>query len=148
MERNLSERDVQLTHVQYIVLEHIIFEPLTIADLSRRFGVDPSTLVPVVDALEEKGFVVRGRDPNDRRRMPLSATQAGADLLHQHHDIGVDAPLRKALNDLGDEGTAALLANLREVVAHLPEGADALANIELRLQIFGNEEHEATCYKK
>jgi DNA-binding MarR family transcriptional regulator len=33
--------------------------------------LDPSTLVPAVDALERKGLAMRGQDPNDRRRNPL-----------------------------------------------------------------------------
>jgi DNA-binding MarR family transcriptional regulator len=46
----------------------------TIADA---IDVDPSRLVALLDSLEQRGMVMRQRDPQDRRRHLVSITDAG-----------------------------------------------------------------------
>lgn len=49
-----------------------------IADL---FGVDPSTLVAVLDELERRGWLRRQRNPHDRRVQWVQRTEAGDSLF-------------------------------------------------------------------
>jgi DNA-binding MarR family transcriptional regulator len=49
-----------------------------LGDLGRRLGIAPSTLSRNLDRLEDRGFVVRGPDPDDRRALRASLTRAGA----------------------------------------------------------------------
>ena len=44
-------------------------------------GVDRTTMVAIIDALEAKGIIVRRPDPEDRRRNVVELTQAGQTLL-------------------------------------------------------------------
>jgi DNA-binding MarR family transcriptional regulator len=51
--------------------------PLSQQRLSERQGIDRTTMVAVVDALERHGYVERRRDPADRRSYALHPTAAG-----------------------------------------------------------------------
>jgi DNA-binding MarR family transcriptional regulator len=68
----------------------------TIADA---LTVDPSRLVALLDALEERALIVRQRDPLDRRRHVVSITPAGKREL---------ARLRELIRRLEDEFFAPL----------------------------------------
>src|SRR5687767_5784718 len=57
--------------------------PLSQQRLGERQGVDRTTMVAVVDALERKGLVERRRDPRDRRAYSLHATTAGRRVLER-----------------------------------------------------------------
>jgi len=51
---------------------------LRLGELGRRLGIAPSTLSRNLDRLEDREFVVRGPDPDDRRALRASLTSAGA----------------------------------------------------------------------
>ncbi|MFG2003183.1 MarR family winged helix-turn-helix transcriptional regulator [Spirillospora sp. NPDC048911] len=56
--------------------------PLTPSALARRAGLHPATLTGVLDRLERGGWVVRERDPEDRRAVQVRAVrERNAELL-------------------------------------------------------------------
>ncbi len=57
------------------------FEPASQQQVAQRLGVDRTTMVAIVDALEAKGIIVRRADPDDRRRNVVELTPAGRDVL-------------------------------------------------------------------
>ncbi len=56
-------------------------ESISLGELSRKMCLNPSTVTGVVDRLEAKGYVSRGRDREDRRVVKLSLTPEGKKLM-------------------------------------------------------------------
>ncbi|GAA1247807.1 MarR family transcriptional regulator [Kitasatospora nipponensis] len=50
-------------------------------DLARVINLDPTTMVALIDELEQSGLVERRRNPADRRRYILGLTEAGRDAV-------------------------------------------------------------------
>ncbi|GHO89915.1 MarR family winged helix-turn-helix transcriptional regulator [Dictyobacter formicarum] len=117
--QHLSEAGSDLSPHQFLALLSINRHTLTLGELSRAMGLDPSTLAPTVEVLVRKGLVQRDRDPQDRRRTPLSLTQAGRNLLAQVTRQDEQGPLISGLDALGDEKARQLIALLEELVAAL-----------------------------
>jgi DNA-binding MarR family transcriptional regulator len=63
------------------------------AQLGEHLGIDSSSMTVVIDRLESAGLVERRRDPDDRRRYALHATDTGSELYAQAHQRAL------ALND-------------------------------------------------
>lgn len=69
--------------------------------LAERLGVDRTTMVGLVDTLEERGLVERGRDPVDRRGYRIAITRKGAHVLAKAMTV-VDAAEEAFLTRLSD----------------------------------------------
>jgi DNA-binding MarR family transcriptional regulator len=140
IERHDVLAEAGISMPQFGVLRALRRQPYTISELSSIMMLDPSTLVSVVDALERKGLAARGRDPNDRRRTPISLTERGAEIAASHpfkdHLAAGDNPLLKAIAAMGAERAQLLLDLLREMVGNLPDGEEILEHVStwVRLQ--------------
>ena len=78
------ETDYGVTAPQLICLIEIAaVESITQIELSERVHLTPSTLVGVLDRLHSKRLIQRRRDTDDRRRINVSATEAGLHLVQQ-----------------------------------------------------------------
>ena len=98
-----------LTDATWVPLFHLhaAATPLTLKQLAQRVGLDSSTLVRVVDLLEQRGWAVRATDVHDRRSKSLSLTDEGlhvvADVRAKLHQVesqlleGMDASTVEAL---------------------------------------------------
>lgn len=129
IEERLLAHGAAISGLQYGILRTLEHHPLTLSELSRKFILDPSTLVPAVDALQRKGFIERGRDPKDRRRVPLSLTPAGIELLASVPPLHHDDLLLRSLAALGPEKTEQLARLLRELLASMPDGPAILCDV-------------------
>jgi DNA-binding MarR family transcriptional regulator len=56
------------------------YAPCPIADVVSVFGLRGSTATAVLDRLEERGFIVRSANPDDRRSILLDLTDLGRDV--------------------------------------------------------------------
>src|SRR5690606_38383638 len=73
------------------VIEHGL---LTATAISREIHVSPSTVVGILDRLEDKGLIQRERGREDRRIVFVSATEAGRELSKS-----TPSPLQQKLSD-------------------------------------------------
>jgi MarR family transcriptional regulator, organic hydroperoxide resistance regulator len=78
---NIAE--LGITHAGFRVLDALAAGPLPQNLLAVRCQVQAQTLSRIVDGLERDGHVVRRRDEEDRRRVLVHPTPAGADLLER-----------------------------------------------------------------
>jgi len=84
-----------ITAPQLVCLHTVIASgPLTATAISREIHVSPSTVVGILDRLEEKGLIRRERGREDRRIVFVSATEAGRQLA-----TDAPSPLQKTLAD-------------------------------------------------
>ncbi len=116
MEQRLNEVMPGISLLQYGLLCRLSDEPCTLSELSSRMLLTPSTLVPVVDKLEREGYLVRGKDPNDRRRTPLIVTDAGRRLLQDIPSLHDDDALIRAAEAMGSGHAEQLRALLHELL--------------------------------
>jgi DNA-binding MarR family transcriptional regulator len=140
LEDHFASNNIEISGVHYGLLRSISHQSHTISELSRRFMLDPSTLVPMIDSLERKGLLERGRDPNDRRRIPLSITPQGTELLANVSFFHEDDVLFQRLDHMGEDKARELLTLLREVVEGLPDGADMIQSVSTRLYTLSDDE--------
>lgn len=85
--------------------------------LARRLGVDRTTMVALIDALEEKGLVSRRRDPSDRRAHIVEATSAGHETLQ-----GALKAVKRAERQVLAALTATESAALKQALQRVAQG--------------------------
>lgn len=132
METHFEAHQIPLTHLQHGILRILQHDRPTSKELSRKFGLDPSTLVPVVEALVKRGYVVREHDPNDRRRAPLAITPEGHDMLESLPAFAPADPVMHAFESMGTEKARDLVCLMRELLEHMPEGEMMLRELDAR----------------
>lgn len=86
-----------LTYPQYVVML-AVFEAKKIdfKELSERVNLKTGTLTPIVQKLEQIGYVLRETNPDDHRKINVILTEAG--LALEHDIIEVPVGLAQQLN--------------------------------------------------
>lgn len=135
VEEYLNSREIEISGLQLGIMRSLLGHSHTISELSRKFMLDPSTLVPVIDALEAKGMVVRGKDPNDRRRIPLTVTERGRALVAAVSIVHENDIVLQAIQAMGEDKTRQLLGLLRDLITQMPEGEDFLREMQSRIHM-------------
>lgn len=108
--------DYNITGPQLIALLCIAEKgPLTLAAIAKDIHLSPSTLVGIVDRLEEKGYVMRERSAKDRRQINISVTEEGVKFVNK-----APSPLQEtlagALNELSTREQSTISGSLQRIV--------------------------------
>jgi len=98
--------------------------PLSQQKLSRRLGMDPATMVDVIDSLEESGQIARVRNPRDRREYSLQLTAKGK-RLYQRAEQAVAQAEGEALDGMTDADRRTLMRLLGRIAGKRAQAASA-----------------------
>jgi DNA-binding MarR family transcriptional regulator len=117
----LELRDVDLDCLDMIDA----YGPLSPTALARRAGLHPATMTGILDRLERSGWIVRERDPADRRAVTVRAVRKRyAELLRQYS--GLNRSMNKLLAGYSD-------AELEVIADFMRRTAEAGRNAAERL---------------
>ncbi|MBX3502570.1 MAG: MarR family transcriptional regulator [Alphaproteobacteria bacterium] len=117
--RAMASLPVPLSPGEFGILVLIERNPaLSQTALARAIGVDRSTLVPILDRLEQHGLVARRAAPRDRRRHALALGRRGSRLM-----AGYVAAVRRHERRIQRGLTPRETAQLLRLLDRLREGA-------------------------
>ncbi len=129
LRRSIAQRleGSELTFAQARVLVHLARAPgLRQVELAARLEVQPITLARLIDPLEQRGFVERRIDPDDRRAWRVFVTAQAQDSLASIRRIGASARAQ-ALAGIDPAGVDVLLHALTRMRHNLVDGANRSA---------------------
>jgi len=89
--------------------------PRTVSGLAKSIYLSPSTMVGIVDRLEEKGLVARMRDLQDRRKVVVALTDAGRIMLERAPSPMQDR-LAESLGRLAELEQVSITLSLEKIV--------------------------------
>jgi DNA-binding MarR family transcriptional regulator len=136
MVQHLTAHGGGISPLQFGMMRMLSMERMTLSELSRKFQLDPSTLVPSVDGLEQRRLIIRVKDPNDRRRQPLELTPEGDNLMRLVPMETDNDPLIVSMRAMGEEKVDQLLTLMRELINTTPDGEATMCDIQERLDAY------------
>jgi len=95
--------------------------PATSAELARIEQISPQSMGATLAGLQERGLVSRSADPDDGRRVVMSVTDAGRQMIERRRDVRVEQ-IAAALEGF----TSTELQRMRAVAPLIERLADAL----------------------
>lgn len=110
-----------MSGVQWQVLLALSFDKAeTCADLARHLNHDKGAMTRLIDQMEEKGWVTRTRDTDDRRVVRLALTDSGRAAARRSRDRVLDC-WNTWLDDWSHDEINGLIAGLTKLRATLDE---------------------------
>lgn len=106
----------RITAPQLICLLHVANNgPVSATAIGREVHLSPSTVVGILDRLEEKGLVERQRSREDRRIVRVTATREGVELARKSPSP-LQQRLANALSELPELEQATIALSLERIV--------------------------------
>ena len=106
----------QITGPQLIALITVVERgPIGVAGIAKHIHLSASTMVGILDRLEDKGLVHRRRDTHDRRKVYVSATDAGQ-MLVAEAPYPLQYSLQEALKRLSEREQKQTATSLERLV--------------------------------
>ena len=119
LEAELAAAGLAINHTQYAALKRLAqCAPLAPGELAQALGHDAGAMTRVLDGLEEKGYLRREPNPDDRRCVRVIPTEAGAALWSRMRGCG-ERTMARALENLSESERETLRDLLKRIVASL-----------------------------
>lgn len=106
---------VDLNPVKALILGFVAESTFTPSELTDMIETAPSMTSSLIGDLENRGLIHRDPDPNDRRKVRLTLTQEGRELLAAVDRLWIDAS-RDHLAHLDDEELTTLVTLTKKVL--------------------------------
>ena len=101
-----------------VIFALYMFSGLTQRELADKIGVETPSLVPIIDKMEEEGYLKRKLDSKDRRLKRIYTTPKTDDLWDSM--IGCGLQLRKvSLNKVSEQEVKSALKTLKKITENL-----------------------------
>jgi DNA-binding MarR family transcriptional regulator len=113
--RQLGHGGLSLAHTN--LLAHLDLQGTRITTLAERVGVTKQAVGHLVLDLEQKGYIERAVDPDDRRATIVTFTDAGWRFLRDAHQVKREIEAEYSAL-LGKQGMQALRSLLTSLVEH------------------------------
>ncbi|MFB4317403.1 MarR family winged helix-turn-helix transcriptional regulator [Actinomadura sp. 21ATH] len=110
--------EIGLTARMHCVLEHALEEERTQIQLAEIGGMDKTTMVVTVDALEAAGYAERRPSSKDRRARIIAVTESGAEIAARSTRI-VDRVHEEVLGALPEDERAVFVRALNRLAGGL-----------------------------
>lgn len=119
-----------ITAPQLVCLRAVVENgPLTATAISREIHVSPSTVVGILDRLEDKGWIRRERGREDRRIVFVTATEEGI-ALARSTPSPLQQKLADALKALPELEQAAMTMSLERIVDLMESDVEVATDTE------------------
>ncbi len=112
-----------LSATQFMTLNVLPKEGMTLSELSRALNLSPSTLNETVNSLEERGLVRRTRQVVDTRKVDICATREG-EKMQNAASTDFHAFLSGLFNKMSKMQRQGLLVGLEQLVRLAEEDRD------------------------
>lgn len=108
--------DHHITSPQLLCLYYIAnHTPAMLSDISRHLSLSASTVNGILDRLKGKGFITRKRPAHDRRKVLLSLTSKGQEVVGNAPKL-LHRSLAEKIRTLPELKQAAIALSLEEIV--------------------------------
>lgn len=87
---------------------------ISISEVQDGLHITKSAISQMMNSLEKKGFIERKIDTEDRRKIVVTLTQAGKDILKETKE-SANYNLNEIISNLGDENTKQFIDLLNQV---------------------------------
>jgi DNA-binding MarR family transcriptional regulator len=102
------------------------YGPLSPSALAKRAGLHPATMTGILDRLERGGWVVRERDPSDRRAVIVRAQRGSYDKIMRLY-AGMNRSMNKLIAGYSDRELEVIADFLRRTVDAGQKATEELA---------------------
>lgn len=99
-----SDDSLFMREAHFIVAVGLEGNP-TMSELAQRLGVTQGAVSQIAKRLENKGYIIRTRNPQDRRSTMISLTESGKSLCTEHisYDLGRHQEISDFLVEFSDQ---------------------------------------------
>lgn len=94
-----------------------VSDEVTPGDLAHEFAISTARVASLLNGLERKGFIAREQSSEDRRKVIVSITDEGRDVLREKHDQGIHrlATMLEALGEHDARELVRISARVRDI---------------------------------